>query len=139
MLKRLISMMSIFLLAGVLSYGDNPLKGYVDEESFKEGEKTFQEAESDIFREPAALDRDNSEEKLRSRFPQVVSVVRTSGSWNGTFYFVKGEGKTVRKTVRGSSVIKGTEDTYAVTVFNEGIRVRDIISGITTEIKIKRR
>ena len=136
-MKRLTSILSVFLLICAFTYAENPLKGYVDEENFREGEKIFQESTVEIFTEPASLS--DSEARLRKRFPEVVSVARTNGSWNGTFYFVKGEGKTVRKTIRGSGVVRGSEDSFAVTVFNEGIRVRDVLSGITAEIKTKRR
>jgi len=139
MVKRLSSIIFALLLVGTLAYGENPLKGYVDEDSFKSGERIFQSEESDIFQEAAAMNRSNSEAQLRGRFPEVISVVNREGVWHGTFYFNSGEGKRLRKTIKGSGVVKGAEDTYAVSIFSEGIRVRDIVSGITTEIKTKRR
>lgn len=139
MVKRASNMIFMFLLIGSLTYGENPLRGYVNEESFKSGEKIFQSEKSDIFQEAAAMNRANSEEQLRGRFPEVISVVNREGVWHGTFYFNDGEGKRLRKTIKGSGVVKGVEDTYAVSIFSEGIRVRDIVSGITTEIKTKRR
>lgn len=117
--------------------GRNPLRGYVDEENFKTGSEIFQEGEIRIFNEADALN--NSEAELRNKFPEVISVARTNGAWNGSFYFKDADGSTKRKTIRGSGVVRGAERNYAVTVFEEGIRVRDIFSGIATEIKIKRR
>lgn len=139
MVKRVSSIIFMLFLIGSLAHGENPLRGYVNEESFKSGEKIFQSERSDIFQEAAAMNRANSEAQLRGRFPEVVSVVNREGVWHGTFYFNSGDGKKLRKTIKGSGVVKGAEDTYAVSIFSEGIRVRDIVSGITTEIKTKRR
>lgn len=139
MVKRGSNVILMLLFISVLAYGENPLRGYVNEESFRSGEKIFQSERSDIFQEAAAMNRANSEAQLRGRFPEVISVVNREGIWHGTFYFNNGEGKKLRKTIKGSGVVKGVEDTFAVTIFSEGIRVRDIVSGITTEIKTKRR
>ncbi len=139
MVKRASNIVLMLLFISILAYGENPLRGYVNEESFRSGEKIFQSERNDIFQEAAAMNRANSEAQLRGRFPEVISVVNREGIWHGTFYFNNGEGKKLRKTIKGSGVVKGVEDTFAVTIFSEGIRVRDIVSGITTEIKTKRR
>lgn len=139
MVKRVSNIILMLFLISILAYGENPLRGYVNEESFRSGEKIFQSERNDIFQEAAAMNRANSEEQLRGRFPEVISVVNREGVWHGTFYFNDGEGKRLRKTIKGSGVVKGVDDTFAVTIFSEGIRVRDIVSGITTEIKTKRR
>ncbi len=139
MVKRVSNIILMLFLISILAYGENPLRGYVNEESFRSGEKIFQSDRNDIFQEAAAMNRANSEEQLRGRFPEVISVVNREGVWHGTFYFNDGEGKKLRKTIKGSGVVKGVDDTFAVTIFSEGIRVRDIVSGITTEIKTKRR
>ncbi len=139
MVKRVSNIILMLFLISILAYGENPLRGYVNEESFRSGEKIFQSERNDIFQEAAAMNRANSEEQLRGRFPEVISVVNREGVWHGTFYFNDGEGKKLRKTIKGSGVVKGVDDTFAVTIFSEGIRVRDIVSGITTEIKTKRR
>lgn len=139
MKKKIFSMLFILVL-GNLSYGEdkNPLEGYVGEESFKSGEDIFQNGEIDIFKEADAMNRVNSEAKIRGQFPEVMSVVNKGGVWHGTFYFIDG-GKKYRKTIKGSGVVKGEETTYAVSIYEDGVRVRDVVSGITAEIQTKRR
>lgn len=137
-LSRLVVFLFMTLSFAVMGEDEgNPLKGYVDEYNFKTGSEIFQEGEVRIFNEAQALN--NSEAELKSKFPVVISVARTGGAWNSSFYFKDADGSTKRKTIRGSGVVRGAERSYAVTVFEEGIRVRDIFSGIATEIKIKRR
>ena len=138
MIRRISGIILTFLLMCTLVLGENPLEGYVDEESFKSGEKIFQTGEINIFKESPAMNKANTEARVRGQFPQVVSVVNKGGIWNGIFYFVD-SGKRSRKTIKGSGVVKGEEVTYAVSIFGEGIRVRDVVSGITAEIKTKRR
>jgi len=128
------------LLLGSLTISEdrNPLEGYVGEDSFKSGEKVFQHKGVTIFNEADAMNKNNSEAKIRSQFPQVVSVVNKGGVWHGTFYFVD-SGRRYRKTIKGSGVVKGEETTYAVSIYEKGVRVRDVVSGITAEIQTKRR
>lgn len=139
MTKRIYSILFILLL-GSLTYGEdkNPLEGYVGEESFRSGEQIYQNGEIDIFKESEAMNKSNSESKIRGQFPEVMSVINKGGVWHGTFYFVDG-GKKYRKTIKGSGVVKGSESTYAVSIYKDGVIVRDVVSGITAEIQTKRR
>lgn len=139
MTKRIYSILFILLL-GSLAYGEdkNPLEGYVGEESFKSGEQIYQDGEIDIFKESEAMNRNNSEAKIRGQFPEVMSVINKGGVWHGTFYFID-SGRKYRKTIKGSGVVKGSSTTYAVSIYEDGVRVRDVVSGITAEIQTKRR
>lgn len=136
-MKKVMISIGVLLICSI-AYSTSPLEGYVSDEKYREAQKIYVETGEGIFQEPPILSENNARETLESKFPSVISIVNKSGSWYGNFYF-KDDERLYRKTIKNSGYVRGIDKSYAVTVFRDGILVRDVGSGKTSKITLKTR
>ncbi len=140
---RKIYILSIILLAAVSIYADNPLSSYVSDQIYLEGIRKFPSGE-DVFKtqvyslEGVDKGREEAIAKIKAVFVEVTVVTGTDTTWVTSFNYNDGSTRK-RKTVMGTESMRIGENSYSVTAYSQGIRVRDLKSGYEATVVKKER
>ena len=140
---RKIYILSIILLAAVSIYADNPLSSYVSDQIYLEGIRKFPSGE-DVFKtqvyslEGVDKGREEAIAKIKAVFVEVTVVTGTDTTWVTSFNYNDGSTRK-RKTVMGTESMRIGENSYRVTAYSQGIRVRDLKSGYEATVVKKER
>lgn len=140
---RKIFIITFILIVSICAYAENPLYQYVSDQTYLEGIRKFPSGE-DVFKtqvyslEGIDKGREEAIAKIKAIFIEVTVVTGTDTTWVTSFNFNDGTVKK-RKTVMGTETMKIGDNSYAVTAYSQGIRVRDLKTGYDATIVKKER
>lgn len=142
MIRKIYALL-IVLLTSVSIYAENPLSNYVSDQIYLEGIRKFPGGE-DVFKtqvfslEGIDKGREEAIAKIKAIFIEVTVVTGTDTTWVTSFNYNDGNVKK-RKTVMGTETMRIGDNSYSVTAYSQGIRVRDMKSGYDAAIVKKER